>query len=1595
MTAPRPETAAVNAELSSRLRELQNQLLDLSRRNRLLNFRGDKGAASLRVIDEVPSEVYRTLVANRRAMRFLSREEAPKEIAASLNGSDDGSDGSDVGVSLPPLDGGTLAERHRDNWLQTALEGEKLQTRLTRLAHQAGSAIEEQGANILYIALGIVAWRETAGSDVVSNAPLLLIPVELSRTSVNSRHQVRMSDEDVVLNPCLLELSSRQFDVAIPAPDFSVTDETFELAAYFQQVATAVKPLGWSLDGEQIHLGLFSFSKLLMYRDLDPAVWPVGASIADHPLVARLLGVDSRDPVPHVQPPRPEDLDDALRPIDQHQVMDADSSQQVAIVAARDGASAVIEGPPGTGKSQTITNIIAECLAQGRTVLFVAEKAAALEVVERRLGAVGLGEFLLKLHSRQSSKATMLADLQRCLAQAADERSVPDVDPEELARTRARLNAYARELHAARPPLSLSAYNVISRLTSRLEPRPDFAIPDIHAWSRPMLADAREKMTTLDARLRRVGDPASHPWRAVALTRLGSEAKQLVKSLLSQIRKALDDLQASGRELTGWLAGAAPDSLRAIEATLERARLLSETPAGVEAVSWRDPRWTTDEIDALLADGARYTTLRNQWQSTFAVDADHSDWRDVLERRRRGPGLVRWLGSDWRADTKRLRDVCLGKLPSRTHLLEPLAALAEGAALRTSIEERGRAYRDLLCDWQAEKTDWVVLDRTVVAARRVQRLARDAHLDSSAVDRCLAERTALAVTVGRAEQAARALRAIWRSWVEATGSTDVAWTGAPVLIDASLKDLAASLERADRAWPDLDDWIGYQAISTQLNAGPLKAAADWAVSPAGRTAGGTLAALFEQRWYELWLEHVVDECPTLAEFHGDEHADVVDRFGDLDRHWIDATRSRVATALRARRPQTTGSANRGSKLGRLELEMRKKKGHMPVRRLLLETGEVIQAVKPCFMMSPISVAQYLAPGGPTFDIVIFDEASQVEPADAFGAIARGRQILLVGDEKQLPPTAFFKKVEVDAPGQELDADAGDSSKDLESILGLGWARLPHRFTLRWHYRSRHDSLITFSNARFYDNLLRVFPSAHTSRDELGLQLRFVGGRYLRGAGQTNPDEVRAVVDAIVAHAHAHENLTLGVGTFNMSQQLAILDELERHRRQQRDDRLEAFLAKEGAEPFFVKNLETIQGDERDVIFLSVTYGRDEAGRLLRNFGPLNRDGGWRRLNVLVTRARQRCIVFSSIRADDITLPESAPRGVVALKEYLDFAEHGALSTTPVADGGFDSGFEEDVANVLRQRGFEVHSQVGAAGFSIDLAIVDSERRGRYLVGIECDGATYHASPTARDRDRLRQEVLEGLGWCILRIWSTDWFKNRERAIERLIAGIQTARQGKSRPPKRVAYRSPATIRTVSQVSEESPAYGLAAPDKSRPVLGELARYARRPIRVAGDDINDTSAVIPALIDLVNVEGPIHVDEAGRILCHALRSRLTESNAAALELAIAAAIEAQAVERKGAFLQPPGATPVVRFRGGDCPVTKPDLIPPQEYDEAVRLVLRREFGLQPDVLDSAVARTMGFERLGERLKDEISRAVARVLASGDARIDGRGYVVPFT
>ena len=519
------------------------------------------------------------------------------------------------------------------------------------------------------------------------------------------------------------------------------------------------------------------------------------------------------------------------------------------------------------------------------------------------------------------------------------------------------------------------------------------------------------------------------------------------------------------------------------------------------------------------------------------------------------------------------------------------------------------------------------------------------------------------------------------------------------------------------------------------------------------------------------------DFPILANFRRISHERMKVEFSTLDREVIKLNGKMLAYEIDKNKkvPEgTTGiKASERTEMPLLYHELTKQRRHLPIRQLIKRAGHAIQALKPCFMMGPLSVAQYLEQDAVRFDLVVMDEASQLRPEEALGAIVRGNQVVVVGDQKQLPPTSFFERLLEGQDDGEEEEESPAALSGTESILDICHQLFHPVRNLKWHYRSQHESLIAFSNHQFYNGKLIVFPSPFERSPRLGLRYRYIRNGIYRD--RQNFPEAQQVVDAILEHTLRRPEESLGVVTLNQTQRDLIEELFDKKLRDSQES--QAFLSRWENEgwPFFVKNLESVQGDERDVIFISTTFGKaPETTKVRQNFGPISRPAGWRRLNVLFTRARKRIELFTSMFPEDVIVDETTPAGTKALREYLDYAKTGVLSSIELGQREPESDFEIAVGNMLKVRGYDIVPQLGVTGFFIDIAVRNPDRPGEFLAGVECDGASYHSSGSARDRDRIRQEILEALGWKgrIFRIWSTDWFYEPNREIERLLSFLE-------------------------------------------------------------------------------------------------------------------------------------------------------------------------------------------------------------------------------
>lgn len=1635
--------------IDDRLEQVRRQLLDLTRRNRLLNFK-PVGRRSVALCWPEPATLYRWLAVDQRTIDFAARPsgaapagspappgaiEEQRRLEVGGLQSEDVEEQAAVGERQGWQAESGEGESRRRYRVQLDLEEEQLHDRLFHLAREAESAQQEQGCDILYVALGLVEWVADDGKPP-SRAPLVLVPVELVRRTARDPYRLKPRDDDPRVNPVLVELCRRQFRLTFPELDLAAEDPWEGLwRAAEEQVA---RLRGWRLYGEA-HLGLFSFAKLLMYLDLDPDRWPEDG-LRRHELVQVLVGM--RSGTAAAPPIEPAALDDR-RPHEVYQVLDADSSQQAALVAARSGTSMVIDGPPGTGKSQTITNMIAELLAEGKRVLFVAEKAAALDVVKRRLDGVGLGTFVLELHSRKVSKRQVLDELDRALRTECQPPAAAEATADELERVRNELREFARQLHDPLGRLGISPREAMERCVEHAQAaEAAFHLEGVLEWTAEQLDHCREVLSGLARAMEQAGG-WGHPWHGVWVAELPLVERQRLRGRVHDAAGAFERMLAAAAAVAGQLDIAPP-------ATLAHCRRLRDAVVVLGGkVQLRPGVPTSPAWDRLPADARRLielcrrrAELLKELAAWFHPRAELAplDWERIGMRRGRQAGsFLRWLNPVWYADGLRLASLVKGPSVWDPRLPRQLVQMARLRQCRADIESLDAEGAALFGPhWRGVESDWQVLQQYAQYAQTLRKLVRQGFLPEEAASRAL-------TPAGRA-----ALVPLAKAYLSALAAWEETWTGLRASLDLLPEEFLAGaaeevpverwrvrLRECAASAAAIDDWLLVVRHWQHCAAAGLSPFLDWCRSHGRSVPFSQWPAAFLRQFYRLWLDAACRQRVLLAARTAADLDALSERFRQLDQAWLKTSQARLRAEIDARRPGPERTSSPSSRLGLLQAEIRRRRGLKPLRQLLKLCGDAVQSLKPCFLMSPISVAQFLEPGRLHFDVAIFDEASQVEPADALGAVARAARVILVGDERQLPPTRFFSAYDTSEPSP-ADADqdaepAAASMTDLESVLGIGHVCLPAAM-LRWHYRSRHESLIEFSNRAFYGGQLRVFPSPSATRDELGLSLRHLPHTtYGRGGSRCNLEEARAVAREVLEHARRRPHFSLGVGAFSLAQQLAIQDEIERLRRLETDPAYEAFFALHPEEPFFVKNLETIQGDERDVILLSVGYGRDAQGRLAQNFGPLNQEGGWRRLNVLVTRARQRCVVFSSLLAEDLKVGPTTPRGVRALRDFLEYAAAGPDARAMQAE--HPGAIERHLCNVLRARGWEV--AVVPQPAPLDLAVRDPRQPGRYVLGIQCDGRSWASIPTVRDRERLAMEVLHGLGWRVARVWSTAFLKQPRQVLERLEQMLAEAEQGGLSASVGAARLREGTAAEFSpplesgagghgggdglvgaageqprtdQQDEGTPSMADGAPAGSKAGRGThpLAADAELPpgvqaYRAYEGRLRGTRKellrlprgnLVSLLEQIAQVEWPIHREELARKVCGLYRTRATGKAKTLIDDALAHAAKRKALKLHGEFVWLPGQSqPPVRWRGGEEAVTDPRLIDPHEVAAAAVLAASIEYGIPADELPTAALRTMGFKRVGGQLAELARSAVALAVSEGRLRADAAGFLVP--
>lgn len=1363
---------STNDIVKSEFKSLRRKLLDLSMRNQLLNFR--PRSRTIEVVNDDPSHIYDFLVFKEKKMQFLPQRDQEIIESPETEEAEDATPSPDKGKEselweFPEVEVEETPEQ-KSRFLQTDLTPSELQRRLFYINQRARTMLQEQGYNILYLALGFLEWNVPHEPDI-RKAPLILIPVLLERRKVGMSFSIHWDGNDILTN---ISLQAKLKEQGVYLPEFNMPKSEEGIKKYLKQVSRAVKSMkGWEVH-EEIQMGFFSFTKFVMYRDLDPASYKEGIDITEKPLIKAIFNPDlEKEPVNFQE----SDVDAKLNYRDVYHVMDADSSQIAVIEDVKAGSNLVVEGPPGTGKSQTIVNLIAELMASGKTILFVSEKMAALEVVKNRLDSIGLGKFCLELHSHKARKKDVLQELENTLRDhEADELDI-ERQLNRLETLRRQLNEYNQALHQPLYKIRLSPFQLFGMKEQAEKqfksipvvriPSPETITPE--EWEESIIE--LENLAKLSQLLPALAD---NPWSGTNPGMILPPTMREIESMIKNAGDCLESFRKSIRSLEETYGIKHSKNFHEFEESILAAQIIAESrPMDLSVLN--STVWDQHQNDAfLLLDKLEKYQDGLPLLEKFHDSALEKDLNQLLrEYLEQSSSKIKFLSGKYRKIKNEIDSIYIDTPPQNDYeIIQDLESLKDFLNLKKQLESYEEAAQKFFGSmWNLENPPVKDLRATAYWIVQFRKLAQEQvitektiNLVSQGIDKSevIDNRNQVLDESDRFSQALEKIKSRLN-------------THSNIIFNKEPQEVTFSQWKTKlKLWQDnlsiLPLWSQY--LEKKRLCMKTKASAFIPSVEAGVIKLEDVKGVMEGNLADSLLTMAFKEISILYTFIGDLHQGRITEFQELDAQIIELNRRRLINKLNSEMPTVFGGSAPNSQASILSGEFTRKRGHLPLRKLLAKTGGLIKQIKPCFMMSPLSIAQYLDPTQSKlqFDVVIFDEASQVKPEDALGAFLRGKTAVVMGDTNQLPPTSFFDQMLFSEEETEEVAKAAD----MESILHLCKRSFPVKM-LRWHYRSRHESLIAVSNQEFYDNHLLVYPSPCHESHELGLKLEYLPETvYERGKSRSNPLEAKTVVQAIFDHFQTYGNKkSLGVGTFSVAQMNAILEELELMRKEHPS--MEKYFQEKNEEHFFVKNLETIQGDERDVIFISIGYGFDEQHKISLNFGPLNQEGGERRLNVLITRAREKCVAFSNFQSMDLHVNNGTPFGVKALKTFLQYAETGNMNVSEGKHEKIQSPFEESVYQFLLENELEVEREVGCAGFRVDLAILDSQNPGRYLVGIECDGAMYHSSPVARDRDRLREQILAGLGWKIIHVWSTDWYRNREETQKKLLNAIERVR----------------------------------------------------------------------------------------------------------------------------------------------------------------------------------------------------------------------------
>ncbi|MBR1864567.1 MAG: DUF4011 domain-containing protein [Ruminococcus sp.] len=1549
----------------------ERKLLDLSLRNSLLNFR------------PTVNNVQLMLGSSDDALGSLEDEMARDEVFKVMPmPSDMTLSAGDSKIyeteNCRELINDIADSEFKNRRLRTFMKESDLEKTMTKLYRLAKVSMEENGANTIYMALGFLKWFETDKSEKPRYAPLILVPVDIIRKVQDKSYSIKIRDEDTQVNVTLLEMLRQFFGIDIKGLDPVPLDESgVDLALIFNIIRKGVMAKSrWDVE-DYVFVGQFSFNRFIMWNDIRNR----SEELEKNKVVAGLIS-GKFDWEEETAPMSPLDLDEKIHPAEIAVPVQADSSQLAAVVASGEGKSFVLHGPPGTGKSQTITNMIANALYHGKSVLFVAEKMAALSVVEKRLDKIGLGPFCLELHSNKAQKRAVLNQLDDTLN--VGRLKAPEdyrAEADRLHELRKELNSTMEELHKKRSS-GFSAYEAAVEYEKNraFEGMLDFTGAQVRGMDENSLRTWRETLESLVNLGGQFGDISSASLNICRLTECGPDTRDRMKNDLEKLDGSLSQLEQAQGELSQLVGGgelsfkelsdlsdvlgkAAGGSGFIIGHVLEDGGWEVSKPAAMGALkALEDLQKCRQELSEVFED------------SVFGYDAQkaQTEWKTVQGKW----FLPKSIGSKRLVKELNVYAKAPGAV-TKENISDYHTKLIDAARLRTETENGQAAAAGVFGPmWTGESSDVGLLRTSLEKSESIRKLISGSSLEES-------RRKALRERLGR-EGSGEGLKALAEKAAlsgealrTADGLGSAYKTDTERLTAGTVEDIRRRTAAIEEELPRLRDWTVIASVFEKLDSAGLDNVTKALTE--GTVGCGELLGAFDCGIAKAVLSEAISGSKALSGFSGMLYDDAVRKLKESQERFRELTKRELAAKLSANVP-AAGESAKSSELGILQRAIKSGVRMMPIRKLFEDIPNLLRRMCPVMLMSPISVAQYIDPSQPKFDLVIFDEASQLPTCEAVGAIARGENVIVVGDPKQMPPTSFFTANTTD--------DENYEKEDLESVLDDCLALSMPQQHLLWHYRSKHESLIAYSNSKYYENKLYTFPSPDDQISEVSWV--HVEGYYDKGSTKTNKAEAKAIVEEIARRLRDKElrKQSIGVVTFSLPQQNLVDDMLSDKFREEPE--LES-IANEMYEPILIKNLENVQGDERDVIFFSIGYGPDKEGKVSMNFGPLNRDGGWRRLNVAISRARCKMVVYSVITPDQIDLSRTRSEGVEGLKGFLDFAAKGR-SALPVRPGTVKagSGFEKIVAAELTSRGYKADTSVGCSDYKVDVAVADPEKPETYILGISCCAEESFRNSTAYDRTVSQAGVLAGLGWNTSVVYILDWLDNKEKCIEKLEADIRAAIGKKSAPAEvRGTQEKPGDFLSTMERLEESSIEDMCA------------EYVPFKIAAAGSaqDFTQTNKgkIIKCINDCLAAEAPVSrkslekkifacfgITRSGPVMKKTFESALADADCKSVTVGTYE------------FLWPKSADPesysLCRTKCAPADKRTMDEIAPEEIAVGVEMIMSRQISLTRDDLIRETARLFGHTRVSETVETAVSLGIRclrqrnKIEFTGDGRVN---------